>query len=70
VSDATTWGPAWVAAGLRAERRRIVRLRSRLLCRRGVPADVSELGREAYDAILAEIDTQIRGIEAVATEGT
>ncbi len=64
----TPWGPRWIIAGLKADRRRLARQRLRLATSRGVPDDVVTAGIEAYDAIVAEIDTQIRGLDVVAAE--
>lgn len=61
MSEQTAWGDKWIAAGLREDRRRLVKRRNDLL-RRPIPADVRARGAEAIDAIIGEIDVQIRGL--------
>lgn len=63
------WGP-WLIAGLRARRKALRRERGKLALKAGVPADVRARGVEALDAIIAEIDTQMRGLEFGWEEGT
>jgi hypothetical protein len=54
---------AWLIAGFRAHRAQLSRARSKLSMRKGVSPDVRDRGDEAYAAIIAEIDTQIRDLD-------
>jgi len=52
----------WVAAGLVARRRELVRDREMARRRRGIDEKTRERAVRALDAIIAEIDTQVRDL--------
>lgn len=60
-------GRRWLAAGFRATRKMMATSRHSLVLRRGIDEETRRRGLACYDAIIAEIDTQIRDLRFPAT---
>jgi hypothetical protein len=62
-------GRRWLAAGFRANRKSMLRARCALVLRPGVDDETKRRGVACYDAIIAEMDTQIRDLQFTAARG-